>query len=327
MLKNLHNNKGFTFVELMVSIAILALIATAIVGVMSSNSLVFRKSKADLDVQNEAMDSLNQLENDIMQAKYIYIEAGSNKYTCESDKNFLITQTSHAIAGATGLTGIDYTSTDSIITSLVKLSPTDLDDIYKKFKLSSDPTGNRKKFDSYYNKVRYMSLQDRIIYGAFVDSGIGDGTNNTFQSLNKADDLNISTIKLVYPVKLSTPVIKTYTLDDGSTAVEKINYEACVVTYTVSGNTLHIQKDYYDDSFSFDLTRQTSSDYTDLLSGNLVGNIDSKSNSIRLNQMFDKNTRKYNSERTIAIRNSYVLRDQEDVEAAATPTPTPTPTP
>ena len=325
MLKNLHNNKGFTFVELVVSIAILALIATAIVGVMSSNSLVFRKSKADLDVQVDAMDSLNQLENDIMQAKYIYIDDGTKKYTCESDINFLVTKSSNAIAGATGLTGINYTSTEDLLSSFVNLSASDLDNIYKKFKLSSDATGNRNKFDSYYNKIRYMSFQDRIIYGAYIDSGIGDGTNTSFQSLDKADNLNISTIKLVYPVKLATPVTKNYTLDDGSSASEKIIYEACVVTYTVVGNKLHIKKQYYDDSLTFDTTRETESDYTDILTGNLVGNIDSKSNSIRLKQSFDKNTRKYNSERTVVIRNSYVLRDQGDVEVVASPSPTPTP--
>lgn len=325
MLKNLHNNKGFTFVELVVSLAILSLIVTAIVGVMSSNSLVFRKSKADLDVQSEAMDSLNQLENDIMQAKYIYIEADSKKYICESDKNFLTTKLTNAIVGATGVSGIDYTSTDSIVTSFINLSSTDLDDIYKKFKLSSDPTGNRAIFDTYYNKIRYMSYQDRIFYGAYVDSGIGDATNNTFQSLDKADDLNIAVIKLVYPVKLSSPVTKSYTLSDGTTLTEKINYEACVVTYSVVGNKLHMKKQYYDDSLTFDTARETESDYTELLTGDLIGNIDSKSNSIRLKQSFDKNSRKYDSERTVVIRNSYVLRDQADVDVAASPSPTPTP--
>lgn len=309
MLKNLQNNKGFTFVELVISIAILAIVGTAIVGVMSSNTVVFRKSKADLDIQNVAMDSFNQLENDIMQAKYIYIEADGNKYTCASDKNLL---------QAGGKSQID---------GLIQLTDTQLQNKYKAF-AAADATGTqRKTFDSYYNKVRYMSAQDKVLYYAFLDSGIGDGSNLTFEDLDKSTPLNnVTLIRVVYPVKITgtLPVIST-TLSDGTTINETINYKACVVDYKFNSGKIEFQRQYSSDiSATFPQSTEGWTTYTDLASGNMSAVIDCIGNSIKLSQGFDKSSRKYNSERTIPIRNSYVLKDQGDV-AAAPPSPTPTP--
>ena len=308
MLKNLQKNKGFTFVELVISIAILAIVATAIIGIMSSNTVVFRKSKADLDIQNVAMDSFNQLENDIMQAKYIYIEADGKKYTCESDKNLL------------------HVGGKSKIPDLIAMTDADLQNKYKAL-AAADATGTQRKvFDSYYNKVRYMSAQDKILYYAFLDSGIGDDTNETFESLSKTDVLsNVTLIRVVYPVKDDSPSSEVTNLDDGSVVSEPLNYMACVVDYKFDSGKIEFQRRYSDD---YSATFPTDSDpwttYTDLASGNLSAVIDCAGNSIKLSQGFDKQSRKYQSERTIPIRNSYVLKDQGDV-AAAPPSPTPTP--
>ena len=312
MLKNLQNNKGFTFVELVISIAILAIVGAAIVGIMSSNTVVFRKSKADLDIQNVAMDSFNQLENDIMQAKYIYIEADGHKYTCASDKNLL---------QAGGKSKID---------DLIQMTETELQNQYKAF-AAADATGTQRKvFDSYYNKVRYMSAQDKVLYYAFLDSGIGDGTNLTFEDLDKSTPLNnVTLIRVVYPVKIDgvLPVVTT-TLSDGSTVTETINYQACVVDYKFDSGKIQFQRQYSQDiTATFPQSSEPWSTYTDLANGNMSAVIDCIGNSIKLSQGFDKSSRKYNSERTIPIRNSYVLRDQADVATAPPSAPSPTPTP
>ncbi len=73
-MKNLHNNKGFTLVELVVSIAIMALVIIAVSGVMFSNNTVFRKTKSDIYVQDNAQDIYNRINDEVMQAKHIYIE-------------------------------------------------------------------------------------------------------------------------------------------------------------------------------------------------------------------------------------------------------------
>lgn len=73
-MKNLHNNKGFTLVELVVSIAIMALVIIAVSGVMFSNNNVFRKTKSDIYVQNNAQDIYNRINDELMQAKHIYVK-------------------------------------------------------------------------------------------------------------------------------------------------------------------------------------------------------------------------------------------------------------
>lgn len=93
-MKNLQRNKGFTLVELIVSIAILAFIIIAVGGIMFSNNIIYRKEKADLSVQGNAQDIYNKINEDIMQAKHVYIEGyvsstkiefSSNKVASSSD--------------------------------------------------------------------------------------------------------------------------------------------------------------------------------------------------------------------------------------------------
>ena len=74
MLKVKPDNKGFTLVELIITVAIMTLIGVALVGIMTSNTVAFRKTKSDLDVQNVAEDTFNKISNDIMQAKAVYIK-------------------------------------------------------------------------------------------------------------------------------------------------------------------------------------------------------------------------------------------------------------
>jgi type II secretory pathway pseudopilin PulG len=83
MLKVKPDNKGFTLVELIITVAIMTLIGVALVGIMSSNTVAFRKTKSDLDVQNVAEDTFNKISNDIMQAKIVYIKSGSDEYKSE----------------------------------------------------------------------------------------------------------------------------------------------------------------------------------------------------------------------------------------------------
>ena len=102
-MKKLDRNKGFTLIELLVSIAILSLIIVAVGGIMYSNNLIYRKEKADITVQGSAQDVYNKINEDIMQAKHIYLEGyvtddkikfTSNKIESNSvgvtPKNFLL---------------------------------------------------------------------------------------------------------------------------------------------------------------------------------------------------------------------------------------------
>lgn len=66
-------NKGFTLVELIVAIAVLAFLITAVVTIMGHESAVLKKSEADITVQTSAQETYNDISDIIMQAKSIRV--------------------------------------------------------------------------------------------------------------------------------------------------------------------------------------------------------------------------------------------------------------
>lgn len=93
MLKVKQDNKGFTLVELIITVAIMTLIGVALVGIMTSNTVAFRKTKSDLDVQNVAEDTFNKITNDIMQAKAVYIKTtGGDEYKSKLNAKYITSE-------------------------------------------------------------------------------------------------------------------------------------------------------------------------------------------------------------------------------------------
>ena len=68
------NNRGVTLVELMVALAVLAMLMTAVIMLMSNNTVIYKKTKADITVQTTAHETYNAIQDSIMQAKYIELK-------------------------------------------------------------------------------------------------------------------------------------------------------------------------------------------------------------------------------------------------------------
>ena len=90
MNKKKPDNRGISLVELMVALAILALLMTAVIMMMSNNTIVYKKNKAEVTVQTNAQETYSILQDSIMQAKAIKIEGytgdtvkASQEYKCE----------------------------------------------------------------------------------------------------------------------------------------------------------------------------------------------------------------------------------------------------
>lgn len=85
------SNKGFSLVELLVAIAIMAIIMVMVVQMMGSSSVALRKTRKKLELQNEAMEFREQFSDVVMQATYIRVLTKDSKlYTLDtglSDKN------------------------------------------------------------------------------------------------------------------------------------------------------------------------------------------------------------------------------------------------
>ncbi len=73
MNKKLNSNRGFTLIELIIAIAVLAFLMTAISSLMTSSLITNRKTQADIEVQTTAQETYNKITDALMQAKAIYV--------------------------------------------------------------------------------------------------------------------------------------------------------------------------------------------------------------------------------------------------------------
>lgn len=74
------DNRGVTLIELMVALAVLAMLMTAVIMMMSNNTVIYRKTKADINVSTTAQETFSALQDSIMQAKEMTIKG----YTSEN---------------------------------------------------------------------------------------------------------------------------------------------------------------------------------------------------------------------------------------------------
>lgn len=84
MKRKIKSNSGFTLIELIIAMAILAFLMTAVSSFMGSSVLSFRKTNSDLRVNYSATELYTQLSDTIMQANEIVIVG----YTSSSNLDF-----------------------------------------------------------------------------------------------------------------------------------------------------------------------------------------------------------------------------------------------
>jgi len=77
----LKDDSGFTLVELIVALAIMALLMVGVIGLMSMNSASNKRLKADISVQSAAEDLSQSISDSVMQAQEVEVWCGSDKYT------------------------------------------------------------------------------------------------------------------------------------------------------------------------------------------------------------------------------------------------------
>lgn len=81
------DNRGLSLVELMIALAVLAMLMTAVIMMMSNNSIMYRKTKADISVQTTAQETFNAIQDVVMQANEITIEGASSFDNAMSNTN------------------------------------------------------------------------------------------------------------------------------------------------------------------------------------------------------------------------------------------------
>jgi len=131
-MKKNRSNKGMSLIEILIALAVLALIMTAVVSLMSQNTIIFRKTKNDLKVQTQAEDAFAILSNAVMQSKYIYMEG----YTDTSDLEFgygdVGIGTDDSLTAVTAFTTVDPTTPNDSSFAKLKGANPDYPKVYLK---------------------------------------------------------------------------------------------------------------------------------------------------------------------------------------------------
>ena len=173
------NNRGVTLVELVVALAILAMVMTAVIMMMSSNSVVYRKTKSDIDVQTKAQETFNTLQDSIMQAKYIEMKG----YT-DTDPTIVTYKKKSLAADGETVTDFSKLKDDSgEVTTYTTVYPTQ---IKVKYSIEADDTMENKNCDVTYYFVRYEdkgeSKCDMYVTRDFEEAGVDDDMPLTTQA-------------------------------------------------------------------------------------------------------------------------------------------------
>ncbi len=138
-------NRGVTLVELMVALAVLAMLMTAVIMLMSNNTVIYRKTKADISVQTSAQETYSTLQDSIMQAKSIELKA----YT-DTDATVRTYKKKSAIAPGEAAVGFDELMTidDSGNATYQTVYPVELKVTYSV--ANSDDINNENCVATYY---------------------------------------------------------------------------------------------------------------------------------------------------------------------------------
>ncbi|MBO5089240.1 MAG: prepilin-type N-terminal cleavage/methylation domain-containing protein [Lachnospiraceae bacterium] len=73
MSKTQKHNQGFSFIELLIALTILSIVMIMVVQFMGTSTAAYQKNKSNLNLQNEAMQVLEQMSDTLMQAKYVRV--------------------------------------------------------------------------------------------------------------------------------------------------------------------------------------------------------------------------------------------------------------
>ncbi len=298
MKNKFKNNSGFSLIELIIAMAILAVIMTAICSIMGSSVVGHRKSKAEIRVHTAAQEAYNQVTDTIMQAKDVIIVG----YTSDVDYDFTVPGANQA-ADPT----LVYYVKDKAMKDIITTKPgiygtsgaTDMNTDYF-YNLSPD-----KKI--YVSKIIFVTSAE------IDETDIGDSNYNSSADKNEVEDAVFGGKVLI--------------TDSNPTGEPKFDtYDTVVHTYTFEKNNMYYEKKH---SFmtkrdhTFTLSTKEQNLYNDGLSyvvagsstvatvSGCIANVDADRGAIGVEFQFNDENMTYTTKGMVNIRNSYILKARE----------------
>ncbi|MGN0435583.1 MAG: type II secretion system protein J [Wujia sp.] len=318
MKKKKSFNSGYTLIELIIAMAILAFLMTALSSIMSTSVMSFKKAKADIAVHNGAQDTYNQLIDSFMQSSnvVIYGYITTNK---DDEIDFSVSDVDTDVAVKGNAT---YFVKDEAAKDAFKLTPE-----------YTDTSAKWAYFESVPSDVDIYVKQMIIDVPVAIDKENvpGDTDLNPFTALNSftgqmdtitqktkdysTDPLNPdirdvedSLGRPVYDV--NDTMRKIFTFDGKNMYYEcKYAYQTMLNDYYNSagkpvGSITDSMKNYlYNDSFAF----VNLPDGSDTITGCIV-NLTASQEAVEIKLEFNDKNMTYTSQGLVKVRNSYVLK-------------------
>ena len=318
-MNKINNDRGISLIEIVIALAIMSLLMTAVVSLMSSNTIVFRKTKSDIEVQNQAESTFNTIADSVHSAKAIYAEGyileGDNEIKFNSD-DLPIDASAFQVkddAVKTFAKGTDALTTSS---SFESLDGTKIKKVYltKLVVLYAAPIDFQKDLGA-----TVTTLAD----GTKVAGFSGNGTQEVTQNLadpsdphNGIDLMNDSSLTInaasgTFDLNPKSGTHKAYVADS----------DYCVVTYEFDENKIYVSRKYlYNTSLDTYATTDRdlllfSSDlsYAKCKNGvtvpGVVAAFDADNGCVGLEMYFNYENMTYGVNQLIKVRNSFVLKE------------------
>lgn len=293
MVKKNKQNSGFTLIELIIAMAILAFLMTAVGAMMSSSVLSNRKAQADITVQDAAQLTYNKISDAVLQSKKVFIKG----YQLSSG------------------------ATDPVFNENGKAVSLTYSEFYLAKK--EEP----KKSSSYNAGLVIAELAQHGI------TGVAESNIKFFDEINPNDKFYVTKMIIYTSEPITGISLPASTTDfsGNSVTVSALSEtglpdqaDTVVNIFTFEANKLYLEKKYLFMTSKNDMITNWSSDidknrclYSDAIGyvtsapddiSGCVVRVDAKNGSIGVDLHFNDKKMTYTSLGMMNVRNSYVLR-------------------
>lgn len=324
-MKRLRNNKGISLIEILVALVILALLMTAVISLMMNNNIIFRKTKNDIKVQNQADETFGLISDVFMSAKYVYVEG----YTGDAEQTFSKTE-----VGAASSVNYSDIKARSKVNGMISSTNTfdsddvNLKDIYVKklIVVSSVP------LDS--NVVLYSGSTSSVsIAGGYVQyNTLATGSQGAAQTYS-VGSIDVDDQDKSLDLKTDVPTMSLSTTSTHNIVVG--DSDRCIYTFYFSKSGIYLTKKYMyqtdldtiaapsDDPETWDSAVQNSLRITNSLNyvstgseyvSGAVFRFDRERNGVGIKLYFNDSNMTYTVENMVRIHNSGVVGGTVGVE-------------
>lgn len=287
MIKKIKSNNGFTLIELVIALAMLAFIMTAVSALMGSSVLNFRKDKANISIQNSAQSTYDKLSDIIMQARDVTIYGYLGP-----DIDFKNVKDESAVAGD-----------------------------YEAYYFVADKATKKKYTDAGISNVKLfneLSSTDKI-YVISMTIEVSVQIEN-ISALSVSADENTVEFDIVDAIHGGTVHVKRMSAD-GAVPVLYDTLDTLKNTIEFNGKNMYYGREYafqtasndkivtQDEAHTFTNVMKTVTTSTGAPITGCVATVDADNGAIGLDLFFYDKNMEYNTEGMVKIRNSKVLED------------------